>query len=171
MLDALAAGGDSALNNAVWIMSARAAVYLASLRGSGGNPAFPLLTAKGGSLLGLPVYTASGLNSFDSPSESHDSAARCRVRFSIGDSGEAAISIAKDADVQLSDAPSSPATSTVSLFAVESDGAPGRALVRLGAAIDVVVSSCSTTCSLGNRAATMAERLSPRTRMTRWRPR
>jgi HK97 family phage major capsid protein len=116
MLDALAAGGDNALNNAVWIMSARAAVYLASLRGSGGNPAFPLLTAKGGSLLGLGVYTASGLNSFDSPSESQilllDAA-----QILIGDSGEAAISIAKDADVQLSDAPSSPATSTVSLFA------------------------------------------------------
>jgi HK97 family phage major capsid protein len=106
---------DSALDSAVFSMSSTTAVYLASLRGSGGNPAFPNITARGGNLLGIPVYISGALIASGSPGEGaivlFDPA-----QILLGDEGQMDVTVARNASVQLSDTPTSPATETVSLF-------------------------------------------------------
>lgn len=115
MLNSLAATGDEALQTAVWIMSSATAIYIAGIRGSGGNLAFPFVNAKGGTLLGLPVFTTGAMIATGSPGESAILLVD-QQQILFGDEGQANVSLARDASVQLSDTPASPATSTVSLF-------------------------------------------------------
>lgn len=53
------AGAD--MSTAAWVLHPRSALYLASLRGTGGAPAHPLLGANGGTLLGLPALVSAGV--------------------------------------------------------------------------------------------------------------
>lgn len=59
---------DSALDSAVFTMSATTAAYLGSLRGTGGANAFPNIGARGGSLLGVPVFVSGAMEYAGSPS-------------------------------------------------------------------------------------------------------
>lgn len=99
----------------IFAMSTNAAVYLASLRGSGGAPAFPNITRNGGSIWGVPVLTSGALTASGSPGESQlllfD-----QSKILVADENQAEISIAKSASVQLVDNPTDPVTSNVSLF-------------------------------------------------------
>jgi HK97 family phage major capsid protein len=56
------ADGDAALDSAVFTMSATTAAYLASLRGTAGAPAYPKIGARGGELLGIPVFVSGALS-------------------------------------------------------------------------------------------------------------
>ena len=114
MLNAQAAGG-SALTDSVFISSTKYAIWLSTMRTTDGAPAFPTVTAKGGTLAGLPLYTTGAMVATGSPSESA-LLLLDQQQVLFGDSGEAAVSIARSADVELSDTPSSPNTSRVSLF-------------------------------------------------------
>jgi HK97 family phage major capsid protein len=113
MLKAL--GPTGALATAVWAMPSQVAVALASVRGTGGAAAYPVITARGGTLLGLPVVTTGALTATGSPGEYAISLFDPQ-QILLGDEGQIGISVARHASVQLDDAPSTPATQTVSLF-------------------------------------------------------
>jgi hypothetical protein len=49
------------LTDGCWVMNPRTALFLATLRASGGQPAFEDITPRGGMLGGLPVVTSSGV--------------------------------------------------------------------------------------------------------------
>jgi HK97 family phage major capsid protein len=116
MLDALAASGDTALTNAVWIMSSKTAIWLATLRTTNGPLAYPLVTAKGGTLAGLPVLTTGALVATGSPSESAILLADPQ-QILFGDAGEASVTVARNAMVELDDAPAGGAGAVqISLF-------------------------------------------------------
>jgi HK97 family phage major capsid protein len=104
MLKALAASGDEALTNAVWCMPSAVAIYLAGVRGTGGALAYPLITAKGGSLMGLPVFTTGALNATGSPAE-YALALFDPQQILLGDEGKMAITVAQHATVELDDTP------------------------------------------------------------------
>lgn len=114
-LDALGTDGDERYSQAVWLMSSATAIWLAGLRGTGGDIAYPGVGARGGSLMGLPVLTSGALKATGSPGESSillvDPNGIC-----YGDDGAASVSVARHASVQLSDTPSSTAAQEVSLW-------------------------------------------------------
>ena len=58
---------DGAAARAVFVMTPTTAAFLATLRGTGGAPAYPTITAAGGTLLGLPVLTTDACQLDDSP--------------------------------------------------------------------------------------------------------
>jgi len=98
-----------------WVLNPSSAVYLSTLRGSGGVPAFGSISMKGGQLLGLPAIASSAVARSGSPSE------RAIVlvdadQVLYADDGETEISIAKSASVQMSDTPIAGSTSLVSLW-------------------------------------------------------
>jgi HK97 family phage major capsid protein len=127
MLKALAASGDEALTNAVWIMPSAVAIYLAGVRGTGGALAYPLVTAKGGSLMGVPVFTTGALNATGSPAE-YALTLLDPQQILLGDEGNIAITVAEHATVQLDDAPDSPPTaSTVTMSLWQANRAAPRA--------------------------------------------
>jgi HK97 family phage major capsid protein len=99
----------------VLAMSSGTATYLASLRGSGGSPAFPGIGRNGGVIWTVPVLISDALLSTGSPGVS-EIVAIIQIEILISDEGQAAMSVARSASVQLVDNPSDPATSTVSLF-------------------------------------------------------
>lgn len=107
---------DSSLDNAVWIMAPRTAAYLAGLRGTGGNLAFPNINLRtGGSVHGIPLLISSALRAAGSPGETQIVLAD-QSRILFGDDGQFEVTIARDASIQLDDAPSSAASQQVSLF-------------------------------------------------------
>lgn len=115
MIAVFASNRDEALARAVWIMSPVTALYLAQLRGSGGAGAYPNINAKGGELLGIPVYISGASYASGSPGESTiillDPA-----QILLGDPGEVAVQIATHASLQLLDDPSTGAQQQVSLW-------------------------------------------------------
>lgn len=107
--------GDSPLDNASWVMRPRTCAYLAGLRGTGGAPAFPGVTARGGTLYGLPIITSRGVPEVGSPQTSSialvDGGAVAYV-----DEGGADIEMATQAAIQMDSAPGAGAQSLVSLW-------------------------------------------------------
>jgi len=100
-----------------WVLPSSSAVFLSGLRGSGGAPAFPSISMKGGQLLGLPAITSSAVVSTgSSPSGERLIALIDADQVLYADSGATEISIAKNASVQMSDTPIPGATSLVSLW-------------------------------------------------------
>jgi hypothetical protein len=62
---------DGAESRAVWIMPARVATYLSTLRGTAGVLAYPGMATTGGTLLGIDVLTSDGMElNHDSPAQS-----------------------------------------------------------------------------------------------------
>jgi HK97 family phage major capsid protein len=112
MVDELTNAGSN-LASAVWIMSPTTAVALSLKRGTGGNPAYPGVTAKGGELLGLPVLTTPHMGG-DSNGEFIalvDAAA-----IAMGDEDQAQISVSTQGSIQLSDTPTPGSTAVTSLW-------------------------------------------------------
>ncbi len=105
----------SDLSAAAWIMRPTTAAYLARLRGTGGGLAFPTVTARGGTLFGLPVVTSGNVPLVGSP------AATCIVLLdadgiALADEGDATFDVARHAAAQMSDAPYAGAQQLVSLW-------------------------------------------------------
>jgi HK97 family phage major capsid protein len=57
----------AAKGSGAWAMPRSTCQHIALLRGSGGSPAFPGVTATGGTLVGLPIFLTEGLSDFSSP--------------------------------------------------------------------------------------------------------
>jgi hypothetical protein len=100
------AGSD--LSTAVWVMKPRTATGLATKRGTGGDPAYPGINAKGGELLGLPVLTTPYLTE---TSGNTFIALVDASQIAIGDEGDAKVEVNTSGSVQMNDAPSDVAAS------------------------------------------------------------
>ena len=108
------AGSD--LSFAAFILRPRTAVYLSRLRGSGGAPAYPGMTAKGGTLLGLPAITSANV-----PVTS-DSAAATSItlldaaQVTLADDSDAELGVSTEATLNMSEAVGTGAEEQVSLW-------------------------------------------------------
>jgi hypothetical protein len=108
------AGSD--LQFAQWVLRPRTATYLARLRGSGGAPAFPGMSAKGGTLLGLPAITSANVPA------SADSAAETSIclidaaQISVADDSDAELGVSTEATLSMQEAPATGAEEQVSLW-------------------------------------------------------
>lgn len=114
LVGALVAAGMS-LATATWIMSPITATSLALLRGDSGAPAFPLVSAKGGSLLGLPIITSTACAASGSPGERFLLLVE-QSEILVADDNGGSIELATSASLQMNDAPLDGATSLVSLW-------------------------------------------------------
>jgi HK97 family phage major capsid protein len=106
---------EMSLATATWIMSPVTATSLALKRGTGGAPAYPLISAKGGSLLGLPVITSTACSASGSPNERFLLLAE-QSEILLADDNGGDIALATDASLQLNDAPGDGAQQQISLW-------------------------------------------------------
>ena len=114
--DALEAIGDSDLATGYWVMKPSTAAYLATLRGSGGAPAYPGVTARGGVLLGIPVITSNAVGpDANSPSESFI-ALVIASEVLLADDMSVRIDYTAQATLEMDDAPSAGAQPMVGLW-------------------------------------------------------
>ena len=106
---------DEDLSSAVWIMSPRSAAHIAGLRGTGGSPAFPQATARGGSIWGIPILTSRAVPDLGSPEEGFVGLLQADG-LALADDGAAALEFSEHAAVQMLDNPTDSATQMVSLW-------------------------------------------------------
>ena len=92
----------SSLANAVWVMKPKTATGLSTKRVTGGAQAYPGVTAKGGELLGLPVFTTPHLT--ESSGETFIALVDVS-QIAVGDEGDAKVEVSTQGSVQLSDSP------------------------------------------------------------------
>jgi HK97 family phage major capsid protein len=103
------------LTSASWIMSPITATHLALKRGTSGAPAYPGVTARGGTLLGLPVLTSSNVAASGSPGERFIALVEAS-EINLADDGDGAIELSSRAALQMNDAPGTGAAQLVSLW-------------------------------------------------------
>lgn len=104
------------LDTAAWVMSPGTAAHLAGKRGAGSDSlAYPGMTARGGTLMGLPVLTSTACAASGSPGESFVALVEAS-EILLADDGEADLSVTGTAAVQMDDAPSAGAQQLVSLW-------------------------------------------------------
>lgn len=108
-------GGGGDVETAWWVLNPRTAVALGTLRDSGGALAFPYVHARGGTLLGVPAVVSSAVPITDDSSAKTsvllvDSA---RIAFARG---PVEFAIARHASIQMSDSPTTGATTLVNLW-------------------------------------------------------
>jgi HK97 family phage major capsid protein len=111
------AGSD--LTFAAWVMRPRTAIYLSRLRGtSDGPPAYPFITAKGGTLMGIPVLTSANVPAGSGTGNPASITLLDAAQISIADDGDSALSIATHASIQMESEPETGgvATEQVSLW-------------------------------------------------------
>lgn len=114
--DCIVAIGNSDLASAYWCMSPRVATHLSLMRGDAGAAAYPLITARGGSLLGIQVLTSNAVaQDADSPAETYI-ALVVASEILLADDGAAKIDYSTQSALQLIDAPSTGAQSQVPLW-------------------------------------------------------
>ena len=109
-------GSEIDLTFACWAMSPRTATYLATARGTGGSPAYPGMTAKGGLLMGLPAHTSPALLDSNSPGEANI-ALLAADQVQVADDGDVSVELSDQTSLQLVDNPSSSEAQVVSLWA------------------------------------------------------
>jgi capsid protein len=117
LIDALVAAGSD-LQFGAWIMSTVTGNYISRLRGSGGAPAFPQMSARGGTLLGLPCLTSAHVTTVGSPAQRFITLLDAS-KITVIDDGGANFSVSKTTSLAMADNPSAPST-MVSLFQTES---------------------------------------------------
>ncbi|MGI8895368.1 MAG: phage major capsid protein [Casimicrobiaceae bacterium] len=105
----------SDLANAVWIVHPRTASFLATLPGSGGAPAFPGVSMRGGSWFGLPVISSGSVPLTNSPATTIIVLAD-PARILYADDDEIALDVSEQSSLQLRNDPLSGAQSLVSLW-------------------------------------------------------
>jgi HK97 family phage major capsid protein len=103
------------LSTATWVMAPTTAAALSLKRGSGGAPAYPGITVRGGSLCGLPVLTSTSCTATGSPGERFIALVEAGDIL-YADDGQAEISISGEATLQMNDAPSGGDQQGVSLW-------------------------------------------------------
>jgi hypothetical protein len=95
---ALVAGG-STLEHAVWVASPAVATLLAGLRGTGGANAYPNVSVRSdGALMGLPIIASGSV-------DAHSLVLLDAQQIAYGDSGDAQVSLARQATLEMSDSP------------------------------------------------------------------
>jgi HK97 family phage major capsid protein len=119
---------DEGLDAAYWCMSPVTAGYLGSLRGTGGAAAFPNVGVRGGSILGIPVVVSANLRSTGSPTERQIVLVN-PSRVLLADPAATSVTVARNASIQLDDAPSSNASQVVSLFQMNAVGIKGERFI------------------------------------------
>ncbi|MBX3664974.1 MAG: phage major capsid protein [Burkholderiales bacterium] len=107
------AGSD--LTFAAWIMRPQTAVYLSRLR-SGGALAYPGITVKGGTLLGLPVIVSGNVPTSDESGNASSITLVDAAQVAIADDGDSALSVAAHASLQMDSDPETGAQQLVSLW-------------------------------------------------------
>lgn len=122
MLEALVAGGSD-LTAAMFVMHPYEAIRLSSLITTEGAPAFPQLTAKGGSILGIPAAVSVGCTRSGSPSE-RLFAVVDGAQILVADDGGIDVTASDLVTLQMDDAPTQDArdgtgTTLVSMFQTE----------------------------------------------------
>ena len=118
MINALADAGSD-LQFATWVMAPRTAIYLARLRGTGGALAHPGMSAKGGTLVGLPAITSAHVPSVGSPYVSSITLLD-PSQILLCDEGGAKLEVSMEGALQMEDAPGSGAQQLVSLWQTNS---------------------------------------------------
>lgn len=105
----------STLEAGTWVTTPKTAAALAALRGTGGAPAFPNISALGGTLLGMPVVTGGSLAAPSSPTES-TIVLLDQDAILLADDNEAILSVGRHASLQMTDSPESGETQLVGLW-------------------------------------------------------
>ena len=100
---------DEALARAVWIMSSRTATAIALLRGTAARRGSLGIAARGGNLLGIPVYTSGACYASGSPGEAFIVLLDPRSVL-LADPGIVEIRRTPQGDVEMSDTPTGGAT-------------------------------------------------------------
>jgi HK97 family phage major capsid protein len=118
LINALSDAGSD-LQFATFVMPPRTALYLARLRGTGGTLAYPGLTAKGGTLLGLPAIASAGVPSAGSPYISSITLLD-PSQILLADESGGAVETSTEGALQMQDAPGSGAQNLVSLWQTNS---------------------------------------------------
>ena len=103
------------MQNAVWIVHPRSVTHLATLPGSGGAPAFPDVSMRGGEWFGLPVISSASVPLTGSPATTIIVLAD-PTRILIADDDELALDVSEQSSLQLATDPQSGAQSLVSLW-------------------------------------------------------
>lgn len=106
---------DLDFTSAAWVMHPRTAIFLSRVRGSGGALAYPLVTARGGSLMGLPVVTSSACTDDDSP-PARFIALIVASEVLLADDNQASLDYSEEASVQMVDVPGAGPQQSVSLW-------------------------------------------------------
>lgn len=112
---------EQGLISPAWIMNPWTATYLGTLRGSGGAPAFPDVGPRGGTLLGIPVLTTTGVQRLGSPSSSYLALVDADDIL-LADDDEAMVDYSSATALQMVDNPSGAAT-IISMFQTNSAAA------------------------------------------------
>lgn len=117
----------STLEFAAFVMRPRTAVYLSKLRGTGGNLAYPGMTARGGTIMGLPCITSSHMPvESGSPGDGDTNIVLLDAsQIMVADEGGGDFEVSTEATLQMLDNPtndsSTPtATTEVSMFQTDS---------------------------------------------------
>lgn len=103
------------LSSAAWVMAPKTATSLTLMRNGDGGPAFPGMTARGGTLCGLPVITSGACEASGSPGERFIVLVEA-AEILLADDGESEISVSGDATLQMDDAPAEGGQQVVSLW-------------------------------------------------------
>jgi HK97 family phage major capsid protein len=101
------------LTTAVWVMSPGTAAAMSLMRD--GAPAYPGITARGGTLCGLPVITSNGCSLGSSPLEKFIALVE-QSEILVADASEYEFDFSKHAAVKMDNAPSSGAQTLTSLW-------------------------------------------------------
>lgn len=104
MVDAESDAGSD-LQSAVFVMNPRTASYLARLRGTGGALAYPTMTAKGGTLLGLLALTSASVPVSTDTDALTTIALLDASEITVADDGDVALEVSGHASVQMDTAP------------------------------------------------------------------
>jgi HK97 family phage major capsid protein len=95
----------STLESAAWVMRPRTATYLARLRGTGGVLAFPTMTARGGTLLGLPALTSAHVPVDISTADETLIALIDAAQITLADDGDAEFFVSTESTLVMDDSP------------------------------------------------------------------
>ena len=103
---------------AQWVMAPRTASFLSRLRGSGGAHAFPLMSAKGGTLLGLPVIVTPYITrEVGSPTINDLSITLLDAsQILVADDNSTAVEVSRVTSILMDNAPSQSAAAHTSMF-------------------------------------------------------
>ncbi len=137
MIDHLVDNG-STLEAAAFVMHPGTAAFLARVRGTGGEAAYPKITAKGGELVGVPVLTSGAVPRVGSPLAGSISLVD-GSRVWAADEGEVEFDVATHASIQMLDNPTNAssdgtATTMVSMYQTRAAALRGTRTINWKAA-------------------------------------
>lgn len=116
VIDSLSNAGSD-LSFATWVMLPRTAAYLSRQRGtSDGAPSYPFITAKGGTLMGIPVITSANVPISPGTGNASSVVLLDPSEICVADDGDTKLDVTTEATVQMNSEPETGATEQVSLW-------------------------------------------------------